>query len=130
MVNQRPDYTYQSFILAISIYALAALTLDVLVKPDPEIRALIQYADFVVCLVFLFDFARNLKRAPNRWRYFYTWGWLDLLSSIPMIDAFRIGRLARILRIVRVLRGVRATKLIAGFLVERRKRPVWALLPG
>jgi voltage-gated potassium channel len=71
-------------------------------------------------MVFLFDFARNLKRAENRWRYFYTWGWLDLLSSIPMVDALRVGRLARILRIVRVLRGVRATRLIAGFLAERR----------
>jgi len=120
MVNERPDYAYQLFILAISVYALAALAFDVLVKPAPETRALIQYADFVVCLVFLYDFGRNLKRAPNRWRYFYTWGWLDLLSSIPMIDAFRIGRLARILRIVRVLRGVRATKMIAGFLAERR----------
>ena len=120
MVNERADYTYQLFILSISIYALAALTFDVLVKPDPEIKALVQYADFAVCVVFLYDFARNLKQAPNRWRYLYTWGWLDLLSSIPMVEALRLGRLARILRIVRVLRGVRSTKLIAGFLVERR----------
>jgi voltage-gated potassium channel len=120
MVNQRPDYAYQIFILATSIYALAALAFDVLAKPDPETKAIIQYADFAVCLVFLYDFARNLKRAPNRLRYFYTWGWLDLLSSIPMVDALRVGRLARIFRIVRVFRGVRATKAIAGFLVERR----------
>ena len=43
------------------------------------------------------------------------WGWLDLLSSIPMVDALRWGRLARVLRIIRQrtrlhrrLRAVRA----------------------
>ena len=122
MANERPDYAYQLFILGLSVYALTALTLDVLLKPDPEIRALIQYADFIVCVVFLFDFLRSLKRAPNRWRYLYTWGWLDFLSSIPMLDAFRVARVARILRIVRVLRGIRAARAIAGFLVEHRAK--------
>jgi voltage-gated potassium channel len=49
-----------------------------------------------------------------------TWGWLDLLSSIPMLDIGRWGRAARILRVFRVLRGFRAAKLIAGLVAQRR----------
>jgi voltage-gated potassium channel len=49
-----------------------------------------------------------------------TWGWLDLVSSIPMIDGTRWGRAARIVRVLRVLRGLRATKLLAGLVLRRR----------
>jgi voltage-gated potassium channel len=37
-----------------------------------------------------------------------------------MVDALRIGRAARVMQILRVLRGVRSTKLVAGFLLDRR----------
>ena len=49
-----------------------------------------------------------------------TWGWLDLLSSIPAVDALRWGRAARVLRILRVLRGVKATKILSEFVLYRR----------
>lgn len=118
------NYSYQLFMLVLSLYALALLGVDVLFRLDPEVQHIIQYSDLVVCLVFFADFLRSLYRAPSRWRYFYTWGWLDFLSSIPMVDALRVGRLARILRIIRVLRGIRATKLVASFLIERRAQSV------
>jgi len=73
-----------------------------------------------VCLIFFGDFLVSFLTAPSRWRYFVTWGWVDLLSSIPTVDALRIGRVARVMRIFRVLRGVRATRLIASFVLERR----------
>lgn len=59
-------------------------------------------------------------RSRNKTRYFLTWGWLDLLSSIPMVASLRWGRAARILRIFRVLRGVKSAKLITQMIVERR----------
>jgi voltage-gated potassium channel len=71
-------------------------------------------------MIFLADFLISLVRAEDRWRYQRTWGWLDLLSSIPTIDIVRWGRAARILRIFRILRGLRATQLLAGLVIKRR----------
>jgi voltage-gated potassium channel len=106
--------------LAMCLYALAAMGAETLLPLSSETRSIIEYADNVVCLLFFFDFCKNMIQAPNKMRYFATWGWIDLASSIPTIDALRWGRAARIFRIFRVLRGVRATKLLATLILERR----------
>ena len=89
-------------------------------RPGAEIRSLLEYADTAICAVFLFDFIVCIYRAPNRWRYLYTWGWLDLASSIPTLDVARWGRAARAARIFRVLRGVRATKMLGSLALAKR----------
>ena len=78
------DPVGQLLLVAVSVYALAALAFDVLAGPPPAISRLIHHADLAVCTVFFVDFLRNLRAAPDKWRYMRTWGWLDLLSSIPM----------------------------------------------
>ncbi len=112
--------SYQLFMLALCLYALAALAIQATVQLEPETRSILDYADYAVCGVFFIDFVISLVRAPDRWRYFITWGWLDLLSTIPTIDITRWGRTARILRVFRVLRGLRASKLLATLVVRRR----------
>ena len=111
---------YQLFVLALSLYALGALAVQTLAPLPPGTRQILEYADTGVCGLFFLDFLIQLARAPNKWAYFSRWGWIDLLSSVPMVDALRVGRLARVLRILRVLRGVRSTKLIASLIIERR----------
>jgi voltage-gated potassium channel len=111
---------YQLFMLGLCLYALAALAVQTAVQLEPRTRGVLEYADYAVCLAFLADFFLSLLRAPNRWHYLATWGWLDLLSSIPAIDVARWGRAARVLRIFRVLRGLRAVKLIASLVLRRR----------
>jgi len=62
-----------------------------------------------LCLIFLFDFFRNLFRAQKKWRYFLKGGgWLDLLGSLPF-STFAIFRVARLFRVVRVMRTLRAS---------------------
>lgn len=111
---------YQLFMLGLSVYALAALATDTIVPLRPSTREILGYADVLLCGVFFVDFVIQLARAPNRRQYFFRWGWIDLLSSIPMVDALRIGRAARVLRILRVLRAVRSTRLLASFVLGRR----------
>ncbi|MGE0823415.1 MAG: potassium channel family protein [Candidatus Binatia bacterium] len=72
------------------------------------------------CVLFFVDFLISLMRASDKKQYLYTWGWIDLASSIPTVDVLRWGRIARVARIFRVLRGVRATTLIASFILNRR----------
>jgi voltage-gated potassium channel len=117
---RKPSAAYQLFMLALCIYALLALAVERFVPLSEDIKRLIDYADFGVCLIFFVDFLVSFFTARSRWRYFVIWGWMDLLSSIPAAGALRIGRAARVMRIFRVLRGVRATKLIASFVLERR----------
>jgi voltage-gated potassium channel len=111
---------YQIFMLVLCLYSLGILIYQASGAGTPSTIAVLDYADYGVCVLFLGDFVYSLVRAENRWRYFITWGWLDLLSSIPAIDIARWGRAARILRIFRLLRAVRASQLLADFIVKKR----------
>ncbi|MDD3529008.1 MAG: ion transporter [Gallionellaceae bacterium] len=111
---------YLLFTLALSLFALAMLAADALFKLDPRTHEIIAWLDNGVCLLFFTDFLVTLWRAEKRGEYFMRWGWLDLLSSIPMVDELRWGRLARIFRIFRVLRGLRSARLLSEVVVLRR----------
>ncbi len=111
---------YQIFMLVLCLYTLAVLATQVAIDLKPETRTILDYTDYAVCGLFFSDFIVSLVRAPNRWQYFISWGWLDLLSSIPTLDIARWGRIGRVLRILRVLRGLRATKLLTTLVLRRR----------
>jgi voltage-gated potassium channel len=117
---------YEFVILGLSLYALAELAVEAVVHLDPDTRQVLGWVDTAICGAFLFDFVFNLVTAENRWAYLVTWGWVDLVSSVPRINVFgwvgllRLGRIARVFRILRVLRGLRATKVIASLILDRR----------
>lgn len=127
-LSKRPQAgPYKLFMLGLCVYVLLALAAQTLFTLDPETARILDLADAAICVVFLLDFAVSLARAEDRWRYLATWGWLDLISSIPTIDVFRWGRMARIFRILRVLRGLRATRFISTVVLERRAEcAMWA----
>ncbi|MEX0586958.1 MAG: ion transporter, partial [Pirellulales bacterium] len=120
--DERPPASpgYQLFMLVLCVYALAAMAAQAAFRLEPGTRGIIDYADYAVCALFFADFIFSLWQAPSRWRYFATWGWLDLLSSIPAVDVARWGRAARVLRVLRVLRGVRAAKLLTSLALQRK----------
>lgn len=118
--SRHVGHAYQLFMLFLCVYAILALLLSVVLPLTTQAVRILQLADFAVCALFFVDFLVNLWRAPKRLNYFLTWGWIDLLSSIPMVDAFRLGRVARILRILRVLRALKATKTLVSYLLTRR----------
>ena len=126
---QTQSSPYQFFMLGLCIYVLLALVVQTAFSLSDDTLTILDRADMVICFFFLADFVRSLALASNRWRYFYTWGWIDLLSSIPAIDVFRWGRGARVFRILRVLRGFRAARLLGQFAFERRSESaIWAAL--
>lgn len=95
---------YELLVLGFSLLAVTLLVLQYVVPVSTETVRLVQWADSALCAVFFADFVRSFRRADDRWRYLRTTGWLDLLSSIPAVDALRIARAARVLRILRVIR--------------------------
>lgn len=111
---------YELFMLVLSVFTLVALGTQAMLPGDSEILEILDLVDSLVCVAFFGDFVRSMVRAPNKKRYFFRWGWIDLLSSIPAVEVLRWGRAARILRILRVLRGVRSARVLLQFMLSRR----------
>ncbi|MDX1953047.1 MAG: ion transporter [Verrucomicrobiota bacterium] len=105
--GNRPIGVFQIAILIFSIFGLIGLLCDTFLKLDPDVSALLQLFDTMVCGLFLIDFLFQFKAAKNKLSFLKT-GWIDLVASIPSIDALRWGRLIRVIQIIRVLRAVRA----------------------
>jgi voltage-gated potassium channel len=93
---------FQFAILILSFMLLAGIAAEWLLDLPAEVSRLIFLIDTAVCCVFLLDFAIRFRVAPRKLQ-FMKWGWIDLIASIPAIDALRWGRVLRIVRILRLL---------------------------
>ena len=80
---------WQFFIFVASIAVLLVLGVSLLMPIPPEVKRVLFVADFGICMVFVADFFVLLYLHKDRKRYLLTWGWLDFVSSIPMLDVFR-----------------------------------------
>lgn len=114
--------TYLLLMLTTSLVAVMVLGSEVALDLSPNSRQILNYADDALCFVFFLDFCNSMRLAPNKLRYFFSWGWIDLLSSIPTLDLFRMGRMARVFRIFRVLRALKAARILAEFILQHRVR--------
>jgi voltage-gated potassium channel len=112
--------SYQIFVLFLCFIALGLMAIQTAVDSNSPTQEIIDYADYVICAFFVIDFVVSLIKSEDRRKYLVTWGWIDLLSSIPAIDVLRWGRAARVLRVFRVLRGFRATRLLATIVLKNR----------
>lgn len=111
---------YELFMVVLSIVVLAMLGADILFDLDEEHSVVVFYLDTAVCIVFFLDFIQSLARAENRRRYFLTWGWLDLISSIPAVGPLGLARAARFVRVLRILRGIRSLRVVGVFVFDNR----------
>ena len=66
---------YQLVMLSFCLFAIGVLAMRSMVRLDPQMSSLLDYADNAVCVVFFVDFLLSLWHSPNRLRYFSTWGW-------------------------------------------------------
>lgn len=111
---------YLVFSLLLSSLSLAILSATALLSLDRDTQKILDYTDNVLCAFFFSDFIIMFIRAEKKGRYFFTWGWLDLLSSIPTIEILRLGRLARVMRIFRVLRSIRSARVFTTLILQKR----------
>ena len=121
---KQPEQTlgvWQYFMLLLSIAALVLLAVQTFAEAAGRASESFRTADNMICLVFFADFLWQLARTRPR-RAYLKWGWLDLISSIPMLPAFRVARLARVVRIIRIFRGARASKNLFRIILIHRAR--------
>ena len=120
---------WQFFILLSSLAVLMVLGFSFLVPLPTEVKRLLDFADIAICIVFMVDFFILLSLHRDKKRYLLTWGWIDFLSSIPMVDPFRWGRLARVVRLLRLFRGLRGSAgLLRHFFANKRESTLIAII--
>ncbi|EMY82074.1 potassium channel family protein [Psychroflexus gondwanensis] len=112
-------------IALLSIFSIALLSLTFFLDQNSELYRLIHYYDFGLCMVFLYDFFNQLRKRKKRWRYFFTYGWLDLLSSIPVVSEFRYIRVLRIFRIFRIMKSFH---LLYQFIITHKKASLYGFI--
>lgn len=113
LATRYPLKVYDLFISLIAICAIALIIWQWFFSPDGEIRKLLISIDYLFCFFFFVDYLRCIIHAERKWHYIFTWGLLDLASSIPAIPALRILRLAQIVRVLVVIRSVRILAKVA-----------------
>jgi len=118
---------FQFFTLILSIYVLVALFIESVYDLPRDTLEVLRFMDHIICLFFLTDFIIRFRRAKSK-KKFMRWGWIDLLSSIPMLDVFRYGRIIRVVRVLRILRAVRSTKLILYYLFRNKTQGTFSLV--
>jgi voltage-gated potassium channel len=122
--NHDPMDLFQFVILILSGYVVIVFALQTFIPNlSPDTTRILNWIDFIVCTFFLGDFLIRFSRAPSKLE-FMKWGWVDLVSSIPvlMIPVSGHMRLLRIVRLFRILRAFRSTKILAHYLFLHRAR--------
>jgi voltage-gated potassium channel len=104
--------TYEVFILVLGVSSLLTLAAILFVPLPSHVKGSLLAVGNVTSLVFLADFLRSLRLAPNRKVYLVRWGWLDLLGGIPGVPLLRLARIGRITRAVRFLRTVKSEDMV------------------
>lgn len=108
-----------------SLFSIGLLVFSFFVDHESELYRLLNFFDYGFCALFLYDFFNELYKAEKRTRYFFTFGWLDLLSSIPVIKEFRFVRAFRLFRIIRLLKSYTELRI---FLKFEKKSSIYALI--
>jgi len=104
-------------IVVLSIYVLFAVAFDAFFTLSVETTRLLHFIDTIICFFFFFDFCHRFYNAKDKLK-FMRWGWIDLLSSIPLIGILRTGRLFRLIQLFRVLRAFRSTKDVVNHIFQ------------
>lgn len=108
-----------------SIFSVTLLTYTFFIPKESQIYRLINYYDFALCLYFLYDFLKQLISEEKKWRYLYTVGWLDLISSIPVVAEFRILRFVRVVRVIKIIRSIRS---LINFISQNKKQSLFGFI--
>ncbi|MCU7695232.1 ion transporter [Haoranjiania flava] len=106
-------------VLVLSVYVLGALIIDTTFKLSEETSILLNYIDVAICIFFFIEFCIRFYQADNKLK-FMRWGWIDLVSSIPMINFLRFGRIFRLIRLFRILKAFRTTKHFVTYIFKSK----------
>ncbi|HZH00988.1 MAG TPA: ion transporter [Flavisolibacter sp.] len=112
-------HPFNIVIFVLSSYVVIALLVDAFVDLSPEFSKLLHEIDYFICFFFFIDFLIRFFTAKSKLEYM-RWGWIDLISSIPVFDFFLAGRMFRIIQLLRVIRAFRSMNLILKYFFKNK----------
>lgn len=95
---------YRIFISGDTVLALIVMAAYYLLPVPQEVRQVLYIVDSLNAFILLGDFFYSLHHAPNRLRHSVSYGWLDLLGSIPGFPFLRLARIPGLVQRWRQLR--------------------------
>lgn len=114
--SQTPDgqvllsMPWEVFVLGVALLSIFNLFLAVflaLFARDPAIEQVVAIVDAILVVIFLIDFARRMRVARDDRAYLVRgYGWLDLISIVPLLRIARLLRIVRVAHIVRRMGGI------------------------
>lgn len=118
MERRLPDNVtpFQLAVLILSLFVVASLFVELAFELPPEVIEILLYIDIMICIVFFIDFVQQLRKAPSK-REYMKWGWLDLISCIPLME---MNQFARIIRVVRLVRAIKSISIISHSISENK----------
>jgi len=108
-------------LLIVTVIVLCGQVSDTVLVLPGELSSLIHMVDTCACVIFFMEFCFRLYRAESKLAYL-KWGWIDLIASVPNIQALRWGRMVRVLRIIRLLRGFRSVQKVALLVFQHKAK--------
>lgn len=108
---------YQLFTLVLSMLVIGILLFDTTLESNDEVKHLLKWTDYGLCILFFVDFIYQLTTADNKKKYMMTWGWIDLASCVPV---FGWGRVAKIIRVLKLLKTIRSGKVLVDAISRKR----------
>lgn len=112
-------------VFVLTIYVLGALIIDITFKLSEETTRLLNFIDIAICIFFFIEFCIRFYQSDNKLK-FMRWGWIDLISSIPMINFLRFGRILRFIRLIRIIRAFRTTKEFVTYIFANKAQGTFA----
>lgn len=112
-------------VFVLTIYVLGALIIDITFKLSEETTRLLNFIDIAICIFFFIEFCIRFYQSDNKLK-FMRWGWIDLISSIPMINVLRFGRILRFIRLIRIIKAFRTTKQFVTYIFANKAQGTFA----
>jgi voltage-gated potassium channel len=89
--------TYELFIIFLSLYSMVVILFAIVIPIKETTSEILIIVDNFVVMIFLYDFIRQLYKAPKKLDYL-KWGWMDLISCLPGVYYLRFFRIGRVVR--------------------------------
>jgi voltage-gated potassium channel len=126
---------YELFIAVLTAMALV-LTVLIIFPSTPQVQAILESTDFVLCVLFLVDVLRSATRAPSLRAYVLgvrpgrsiPYGILELIGSLPTFYALRVLRLVRLVHVREVVGSKRLPQLVAEFFRMRAETAAYVIV--
>ncbi len=107
------------FVVILTTYVIGALIIELFFKLSYEVSHMLAMIDDIICVFFLTEFFISFYKAKDKLA-FMKWGWIDLLSSIPVYHFLEAGPALAAARLFRIFRAYRSIHILIKYVFQNK----------